>query len=135
MIHIKRWIPISVFLIILLVTINVDALSYSADDTATISSQYHDFFNNYFSNSFEYKYFPYECDTSTYNRTCYYGIDNNNNFINIKYNGNSYYYEKGVDNNFSVSGNNIITRSGNNNLINTYAIVFIGLVILVMFLV
>lgn len=107
--------------------INVKALSYVSDESVTISSNYHDFFNNYFSGKKSYLYFPYSCNQE-YNRTCYYGIDSDNNYIKIYYLGSGYSYnqlmETGVDENFSVSGKNVIRKDVDSNYVNTIILVF-----------
>lgn len=95
-------------------TISAKATTYTADDSVIISSQYHDFFNNYFDGKTGYLYFPYSCPNTDYNRTCYYGIDNNGKYIKVMYVGSGYTYtqtiETGIDENFAVNGNNIIRK-------------------------
>lgn len=105
----------SVLLIITLVTVNVSAVNYTAEDTV-INSNIHDYFNNYFNDNVSYQYFAYECG----DRTCYYGIDSNNNYVNITYNntsGYSYNYviTSGVDDNFSVTGTSIFKHEVSND--------------------
>lgn len=124
-----------VLTITLVPTIKSKAVSYTADDSVIISSQYHDFFNNYFNGKKSYTYFPYSCYNSNYNRTCYYGIDSDNNYIKITYNGDGYNYnqviEKGVDESFSVTGNNVIKKEVNSIYILVYGIAFIlGLLVI-----
>ena len=128
MIHTKKWTIMLVLTIMLVPIIKTKATSYVADDRVTIPSQYHDFFNNYFNGSKSYTYFPYSCYSSNYNRTCYFGIDSENNYINITYNGDNYNYnqviEKGVDNNFSVTGNNVFKKDVDNSYKITYGLAF-----------
>lgn len=126
MTRIKKWICMSVLMLIA-ITISfkvdkVNAISYTADDTTSISSQYHDIFNNYFSGKNSYKYFTYKCTYGTSERNCYMGIDSKGNYLKIVYdytNYNNYHivYEKGKDENFSVSGVNIYEKSVDNNYI------------------
>lgn len=95
-------------------TISAKATTYTADDSVIISSQYHDFFNNYFDGKTGYLYFPYSCASSEYNRTCYYGINNKNEYVKITYVGSGYSYtqkiETGIDENFAVNGVNVIHK-------------------------
>lgn len=103
-----------VLITMLVPTINVNAVTYTADDSVIISSQYHDFFNNYFDGKTGYLYFPYSCSNTDYNRTCYYGIDNNGKYVKIMYVGSGYTYsqkiETGIDKNFQVNGLNVIHK-------------------------
>lgn len=116
-------------LIITLVPMVSHAQSYVTNDNVVISSQYHDLFNNYFLGDKSYQYFPYECDSGSYSRTCYYGIDSDFNYLNVTYtrNGANYetFIEKGIDENFSVSGNNIIFKPVSYNYVILYSIAFI----------
>lgn len=112
---IKKWIPILVLIIILVPITSVKAQSYTAEDTL-LSSNIHDYFNNYFSGNKSYQYFGYVCG----DRTCYYGIDSDFNFVNITYtstSGYNYNYKitTGVDENFSVSGANVFKKDVNNS--------------------
>lgn len=106
-----------VLTIMVVPTIDVRATSYTADDSVIISSQYHDFFNNYFDGKTGYLYFPYSCPTTDYNRTCYYGINKKNEYVKIMYVGSGYSYtqkiETGIDDSFSVTGVNIIHKNVN----------------------
>lgn len=115
-----------VLTIILLPITNVSALSYTSKDDIIISSTYYDFFRSQFGEDKNYKFFAYDCSSGNYSRTCYYGIDNDNNFVQIKYNS-SYNYEiiKGIDNDFSVIGNNIIEVKPSFSSQITQAITFI----------
>ena len=126
----------SVLIIILVLTTNVSAKSYIADDSVSVTSQYHDIFNNYFNESLKYTYFPYQCESSSYNRTCYFGIDEKGNYLDISYisNGNNSYtlnYSNGIDENFSVSGSNVFIHKPSSSTLTTYSIIFIFLIILV----
>lgn len=101
-----------VLIIMLAPTIKVGAKSYIADDTTIISSQYHEFFNNYFDDVVGFQYFTYKCNVNDITRNCYYGIDSKGNYINIGYTYNSYnnysiQITKGIDEDFSVSGSNV----------------------------
>lgn len=93
-------------IISLIITSNVYADSYTTNNTI-VPSQYHDFFQLHFKNK-NYKYFPYNCLTSSsYYRTCYMGIDKDGNYIKISYNNNNELeITKGIDNNFSLNGDN-----------------------------
>lgn len=98
---------LALLIISLVITNNVHADSYTTNNTI-VSSQYHDFFQLHFKDT-KYKYFPYDCQrqTSSYYRTCYFGIDKEGNYIKIAYNTNDELeISKGIDNNFSLSGNN-----------------------------
>lgn len=94
-------------IISLIITNNVYADSYTTNNTI-VPSQYHDFFQLHFKNT-EYKYFPYNCNltSSSYYRTCYMGIDKDGNYIKISYNNNNELeITKGIDNSFSLNGDN-----------------------------
>lgn len=124
----------SVLVTTLALITNVKATSYVADDSVVISSQYHDLFNNYFDGSRSYQYFPYSCNYDNYSRTCYYGIDSDNNYMKITYSSSgsyssSYKIETGVDENFSVTGSNIIKKPVAPLYIIIYGFVFLFLVI------
>lgn len=126
-----------VLIITLVLTTNtVSAKSYVADDSVSITSQYHDIFNNYFNESIKYTYFPYECEGSSYNRTCYFGIDENGKYLNISYlpSGNNYIlnYSNGIDEEFSVSGSNVFIHEPSSSTLTNYAIIFIFLIILIL---
>lgn len=110
MIHIRKWILTLVLIIILVPITSVKAQSYTAEDIM-LSSNVHDYFNNYFSGHKSYQYFGYACGE----RTCYYGIDSDFNYVNITYtntSGYSYDYliSTGVDKNFSVTGSNVFKK-------------------------
>lgn len=126
-----------VLTIIPVVTVNAE--SYIADDTYIMSSQYHDFFRNYFGENVSYQYFTYKCNYNDYNRNCYYGIDKNNNYVKIEYQANgSYNYNQiittGVDENFSVTGNNVFKVPINNNRIILYGLVFVFVIFILLLL-
>ena len=124
--------------IILVPTISVNAKSYVADDSVTISSQYHDVFNNYFKEYEQYTYFPYECHAN-YSRTCYFGINSKGNYLDISYKivGNSYelQYKTGVDEDFSVTGVNVFVHEPSMATLIACALVFIFLVYLICLLI
>lgn len=115
-----------VLAIILVPITKVSATSYTAKNDIIISSTYYDFYKAQFGEDKSYKFFAYDCSSGSYSRTCYYGIDKDNNYVQIKYNSN-YNYEivKGIDNNFSVSGDNVIEVKPSFISQLTYAIVFI----------
>lgn len=104
---------------------SVHAVSYVAEDTL-LNSNVHDYFNNYFNGSKSYQYFGYACG----DRTCYYGIDSDNNYVNITYtNTSGYSYDylitTGVDNNFSVSGSNVFKKDINDSRVILMSLAFI----------
>lgn len=123
-------------LIIILVP-TANAQSYVADDSVVISSQYHDLFNNYFDGKLSYQYFPYECD-SLYSRTCYYGIDSEGNYLNVYYirSDNSYEQriEVGKDENFSVTGSNVIKKDVNTEQVELMAMTFFILTVVLLWM-
>lgn len=124
-------------LIINLITINfVSAKSYVADDTTILSSNIHDFFNNYFSYDDQYLYFPYECNYDDRIRVCYYGINHENEYVALIYENGGYTYSQvidvGIDNNFSVTGNNIFYKNVSTGYLIFFAISFIfGFVLII----
>lgn len=120
-------------LIITLVPITSYAKSYVADDSVIIEDNIHSFFNNYFSSTDTYQYFPYECNYSDYNRTCYYGINQDNEYVDISYTyGDRFNYDRvittGIDENFSVTGNNVIKKGVSINYIILIVLVFFGVI-------
>lgn len=120
-------------LIIILVPITSCAKSYVADDSVIIEDNIHSFFNNYFSSTDIYEYFPYECNYSDYNRTCYYGINQDNEYVDISYTyGDRFNYDRvittGIDENFSVTGNNVIKKGVSINYIILVVLVFFGVI-------
>lgn len=123
-----------------LVTADVNAESFVADDTYVMSSQYHDFFKNYFGEDKSYQYFSYKCDSGNYQRNCYYGIDSEGNSVKITYVDNgSYNYNysitSGVDEDFSVTGVSVFKVKANPNYLTNFVLIFsICLVILLIFL-
>lgn len=126
----------SVLVTMLALTINVKAISYITDDSIVISSQFHDLFNNYFDGSRSYQYFPYTCNYENYDRTCYYGIDSDNNYLKITYSSlnnysSSYKIETGVDENFAVTGSNIVKKSVDPLYIILYGFIFLFLVLFI----
>lgn len=119
-----------VLVIILLPTIKVNATSYVAKNDIVIDLKYYEFFNRQFGDDNTYQFFAYDCIYSSSKRTCYYGIDINNNYVKIDYDyTDNYNYtlniSKGVDNDFSVTGDNIINVSPSKTSILTYGLVFI----------
>lgn len=115
-----------VLTIMLVPTISVSAQSYTADDSVVLGSNIHDYFNNYFGDNVSYQYFGYSCG----DRTCYYGINSKNEYVNITYSttsGYSYDYviTTGTDENFSVSGNNVFKKEVSNSRLIIYALAFL----------
>lgn len=109
-----------VLVIMFLPTIKVSADTYTAKDNIVFDIKYYEFFKHHFENK-SYQFFAYDCTYSNYNRTCYFGIDNDNNYVKISYNSDSYNdisITKGIDNNFKVTGMNVIKVSSST----TYAI-------------
>lgn len=116
-------------LIIMLVPTISYAQSYTAENTL-LNSNVHDYFNNYFSGSKSYQYFGYACG----DRTCYYGIDSDNNYVNITYtNTSGYSYDylitTGVDDNFSVTGVNVFKKEINDSRVILMALALITAII------
>ncbi len=125
--------------IILLPTIKVNASSYVSKNDIIIDTKYYDFFNSQFGDDNSYQFFAYDCNYGSSIRTCYYGIDINNNYVKIDYNYfDSYNYSlnisKGVDNDFSVTGDNVINVSPSKNsiLVNCVVFIFVFYVIYIM---
>ena len=119
-----------VLVIILLPIIKVNASSYVAKNDIIIDTKYYDFFKNQFGDDNTYQFFAYNCIYGNSNRTCYYGIDSNKNFVKIDYDYTDIYnytlnISKGIDNDFSVSGDNIIHVSPSKISILVYCVVFI----------
>ena len=119
-----------VLVIILLPTIKVNASSYVAKNDIIIDTKYYEFFRSHFGEDNTYQFFAYNCNYGSSIRTCYYGIDSNNNYVKIDYNYiGAYDYtlniSKGVDNDFSVSGDNIINVRPSKTSILVYCVVFI----------
>lgn len=97
-----------VLLIILVPTLNAD--TFVSNDNILISSSVHDFFQHYFDEFDTYKYFAYSCG----DRTCYYGINQDNEFVRLYYTGNygsSLQIQSGIDDNFEVSGVNVFIHN------------------------
>ena len=119
-----------VLVIILLPTIKVNASSYVAKNDIIIDTKYYDFFKNQFGDDNTYQFFAFNCSYGNSIRTCYYGIDSNNNYVKIDYNYSDIYnyflnISKGVDNDFSVTGDNIIHINPSKTSILVYCVVFI----------
>lgn len=119
-----------VLVIILLPITNVNASSYVAKNDIIIDTKYYDFFNSQFGDDNSYQFFAYNCIYGNSSRTCYFGIDSNNNYVKIDYNYTDIYnyslnISKGVDNDFSVTGDNIINVSPSKPSILVYCVVFI----------
>ena len=130
MTHIKKWIPILVLTIILVPTVKAE--SYVSKDDVVIDSRYSNYFSEVFGEDKEYTYFPYDCTFgSSYSRTCYFGIDSKNNYYDIEYTSSGTNIKKGVDNNFSVTGNNVIVVQPESISVLKYGITFIFIFIVV----
>lgn len=132
MTRIKKWILMLVLVIILLPITNVNANSYVAKDDIIIDEKYYDFFSSHFGEDNSYQFFAYNCNYGSSTRTCYYGIDINNNYVKIDYNYTDVYnyslnISKGVDSDFSVTGDNIINVNPSKSSILLYCLVFIFL--------
>lgn len=126
----------SVFVTMLVLTTkDVSAKEYVADDNYNVTSQYHDIFNNYFDGKKSYLYFPYSCDTGSYSRECYFGIDEDGNYLDINYvsNGSSYEvnYSTGIDEEFSVTGNNVFRKDVSEGTVIAYALIFTLILVVV----
>ena len=128
-----------VLVIILLPTIKVNASSYVAKNDIIIDTKYYDFFKNHFGEDNTYQFFAYNCSYGNSIRTCYYGIDSNNNYVKIDYNYSDIYnyslnISKGVDNDFSVTGDNVINVSPSKSsiLVNCVVFIFVFYVIYIM---
>lgn len=120
----------SVLVIILLPIIKVNASSYVAKNDIIIDLKYYGFFRTYFGEDNTYQFFAYDCNYGSSNRTCYYGIDINNNYVKIDYKYIDIYdytlnISKGVDNDFSVTGDNVINISPSKTSMLIYCVVFI----------
>lgn len=138
MIRTKKWTITLVLTIMLALTISdVNAKEYVADDNYSITSQYHDIFNNYFGEDKEYLYFPYSC-LNNYSRECYFGIDKDGNYLDISYiqSGTSYVvnYSTGIDENFSVIGNNVFRKKISPITTLLYGFSFFSIIIIVLLL-
>lgn len=119
-----------VLVIILLPITNVYASSYVAKNDIIIDTKYYDFFNSQFGDDNSYQFFAYNCNYGDSYKTCYYGIDTKNNFVKVdyKYTDNYHYslnVSKGIDNDFSVTGDNIIYISPSKTSILVYCVVFV----------
>ena len=128
-----------VLAIILLPTIKVNASSYIAKNDIIIDTNYYEFFRTHFGEDNKHQFFLYNCIYGSSNRTCYYGIDSNNNYVKIDYKYiDNYNYSlnisKGVDVDFSVSGDNIINVSPSKTsiLVNCVVFIFVFYVIYIM---
>ena len=118
-----------VLVIILLPITKVNASSYVAKNDIIIDTKYYDFFKNQFGDDNTYQFFAYNCNYGSSKRTCYFGIDSNNNYVKIDYNYIDVYdytlnISKGVDNDFSVTGDNIINVSPSKTSMMIYCVAF-----------
>ena len=128
-----------VLVIILLPITKVNASSYVAKNDIIIDTKYYDFFNSQFGDNISYQFFAYNCIYGNSNRTCYYGIDTKKNYVKIDYKYiDNYNYSlnisKGVDNDFSVTGDNIINVSPSKTsiLVNCVVFIFVFYIIYIM---
>lgn len=118
-----------VLLVILVPTTKVNAAAYTSKDDVIIDTKYYEFFKAQFGEDTSYKFFAYDCFYGTYTRTCYYGINKDNNYVNVDYtssgtNSYSMIIKKGTDNNFSVTGTNVIEVSPSADYQLLYALTF-----------
>lgn len=117
----------SVLIIISVITCRVvNAQSYTTNNSLVSDNIYNTFYH-YFGPTKEFKYFSYSCNYGNYTRDCYYAIDTDNNYFNIYYvSDGSYSYSQriatGVDNNFSLSGDNYYIKK-----VDTDYIILVGL--------
>lgn len=110
----------------------VKAESYVAKEDVVIDTRYSNFFAEMFGEDTSYTYFPYDCSYSgSYSRTCYYGIDSENNYYDIEYTSSGTNLKKGIDNNFSVTGNNVVVIQPKSTAVLKYGITFIFIFIVV----
>lgn len=115
-----------VLIIILVPTVNAD--EYTAKEDIIIDTKYYEFYKAQFGEDKNYKFFAYNCYYGSYTRTCYYGIDNDYNYVKIDYvsSGTSYVtnISKGTDTSFNVSGVNIIEVKPSATYQLTYGLAF-----------
>lgn len=116
-----------VLTIILVPISSVSAETYTSKDNAIINSTYYEFFKSQFGEDKYYKFFAYDClGSGSYSRTCYYGIDNDFNYVKISYNSNNeLQITKGIDEDFSVSGVNVIEVKPSINVQIAYGFAFV----------
>lgn len=117
-----------VLLIMLVPTISVNADTYTTRDDIVIDTKYYEFFKGKFGEDTSYKFFAYECyrSNSSYSSTCYFGIDNDNNYYKISYNSeNNLEITSGIDDNFVLNGTNYIEIQPSYNSVLTYVFCFI----------
>lgn len=132
---IKKWIITLAFLLTVIGIDYVNAVTYTANDNATMSTQYHDLFNNYFDSKKSYQYFQYSCVFGNTTRQCYYGIDSDFNYLMIDYYQSStnvwtIRYSKGIDKNFAVNGINVFKKSVDNTYILTISLTFFSVLVI-----
>lgn len=122
----------SVLIIMLVPITSVKAKSFTADNNAVVPSNIHDYFRYYFGDRKSYEYFPYSCYYGSYSLTCYYGIDKDGNYLDIKYQGSDYSYnqisEFGINDTYSVIGSNVFKVNVSNNYLISYILIFALLV-------
>lgn len=113
--------------IILLPIIKVNAESFTVKENIVFDIKYYNFFEHQFDRNTSYRFFAYDCIYNSYTRTCYYGIDSKNNYVKISYNSDNYndlIITKGVDENFSVTGTNIINITPSSDTVILQVLVF-----------
>lgn len=81
------------------------AKTYSTQENVFVPEEVKNTFYDYFGNTKQFTYFPYQCGDFT----CYYAIDKDNNYFDIKYSDIGVEFEKGIDNEFNFSGDNFYT--------------------------
>lgn len=110
--------------IMLVPTVKAD--TYTTKDDIVIDTKYYEFFKAKFGEDTEYKFFAYDCirGNYSYTATCYYGIDNNNNYYKISYVGDKLNVSTGVDENFVLNGTNYIEVGVSAYTTIEYALVF-----------
>lgn len=126
-----------VLIIILVPTVNAE--SFTAKDDIIIDTKYYEFFKAQFGEDTKYKFFAYDCNYGNYNRTCYYGIDSNNNYVKIDYrNSSSSSYQiqitKGVAESLEVTGVNVIEVGPSSITIIKYLLIFAFTLYIIMML-
>lgn len=116
-----------VLLIMLVPIVNVSADTYTTKDDIVIDTKYYEFFKAKFGEDKIYKFFAYDCTRSNYSytSTCYYGIDNDNNYYKISYVGDKLNVSNGIDDNFVLNGDNYIEVSPSNDTLIVYGLCFI----------
>lgn len=113
--------------------IKVSADTYTTKDDIIIDTKYYEFFKAKFGEDTNYKFFAYDCTRSNYSytATCYFGIDNKNNYYKISYVGDKLNVSTGIDDNFKLNGTNFIEVKVSELVVIKYILIF-ALVFVVM---